>query len=120
MLILNFLSEFFEAYPSTTFESYIRSSNRSSFSGFQIYYLEKIFAQRKYLAGAERIQMAASLGMSEAQVKVWFQNRRAKWRKKMNKQEKKDPNRESDRTRTDGMICNHFFDMRAGICSLRK
>ncbi|XP_042742225.1 homeobox protein Nkx-6.3 isoform X2 [Tympanuchus pallidicinctus] len=48
----------------------------------QIFALEKTFEQTKYLAGPERARLAYSLGMTESQVKVWFQNRRTKWRKK--------------------------------------
>ncbi|XP_023218474.1 homeobox protein Nkx-6.2-like [Centruroides vittatus] len=55
---------------------------RPTFSGHQIYVLEKTFEQTKYLAGPERAKLAYALGMSESQVKVWFQNRRTKWRKK--------------------------------------
>ncbi|KAB0404344.1 hypothetical protein E2I00_005281, partial [Balaenoptera physalus] len=47
-----------------------------------IFALEKTFEQTKYLAGPERARLAYSLGMTESQVKVWFQNRRTKWRKK--------------------------------------
>ena len=43
--------------------------------------MEKTFQQTKYLAGPERAQLAYTLRMSESQVKVWFQNRRTKWRK---------------------------------------
>ncbi|ESN91692.1 hypothetical protein HELRODRAFT_135991, partial [Helobdella robusta] len=55
---------------------------RPTFSGHQIFALEKTFEQTKYLAGPERARLAFALGMSESQVKVWFQNRRTKWRKK--------------------------------------
>lgn len=37
-----------------------------------------MFEQTKYLAGPERARLSYSLGMSEGQVKVWFQNRRTK------------------------------------------
>lgn len=56
-------------------------NSRPTFTGQQIFTLEKTFEQTKYLAGPERTRLAASLGMSESQVKVWFQNRRTKWRK---------------------------------------
>ncbi|XP_061657395.1 homeobox protein Nkx-6.1 [Syngnathoides biaculeatus] len=59
-----------------------RKHTRPTFSGQQIFALEKTFEQTKYLAGPERARLAFSLGMSESQVKVWFQNRRTKWRKK--------------------------------------
>ncbi|KAL7062480.1 hypothetical protein AAHC03_01133 [Spirometra sp. Aus1] len=59
-----------------------RKHTRPTFSGQQIFALEKTFEQTKYLAGPERARLAYLLGMSESQVKVWFQNRRTKWRKK--------------------------------------
>merc|ERR1712226_1188766 len=59
-----------------------KKHTRPTFSGHQIFALEKTFEQTKYLAGPERARLAYALGMSESQVKVWFQNRRTKWRKK--------------------------------------
>uniref|UniRef100_S4RUW0 Homeobox domain-containing protein n=1 Tax=Petromyzon marinus TaxID=7757 RepID=S4RUW0_PETMA len=43
--------------------------------------LEKEFAREQYMVGTERYFLASSLHLTEAQVKVWFQNRRIKWRK---------------------------------------
>nr|AVK72293.1 NK6 homeobox protein [Isodiametra pulchra] len=60
----------------------VKKHTRPTFSGHQIFALEKTFEQTKYLAGPERARLAFALGMSESQVKVWFQNRRTKWRKK--------------------------------------
>ncbi|CAM1316554.1 NKX6-1 (predicted) [Pycnogonum litorale] len=59
-----------------------KKHTRPTFSGQQIFALEKTFEQTKYLAGPERAKLAYALGMSESQVKVWFQNRRTKWRKR--------------------------------------
>ncbi|XP_075766980.1 homeobox protein Nkx-6.3 [Pelodiscus sinensis] len=62
--------------------SHRKKHTRPTFTGHQIFALEKTFEQTKYLAGPERARLAYSLGMTESQVKVWFQNRRTKWRKK--------------------------------------
>ncbi|CAL2032295.1 hypothetical protein CAEBREN_16986 [Caenorhabditis brenneri] len=59
-----------------------KKQSRPTFTGHQIYQLERKFEQTKYLAGADRANLAQELNMSESQVKVWFQNRRTKWRKK--------------------------------------
>uniref|UniRef100_A0A671LPY0 Homeobox domain-containing protein n=1 Tax=Sinocyclocheilus anshuiensis TaxID=1608454 RepID=A0A671LPY0_9TELE len=59
-----------------------KKHSRPTFSGQQIFPPEKTFEQTKYLAGPERARLAYSLGMTESQVKVWFQNRRTKWRKR--------------------------------------
>lgn len=68
-----------------------RRNSRPTFSGRQVFLLEKTFQQTKYLAGPERTRLAYSLGMSESQVKVWFQNRRTKWRKMNSLQATKNP-----------------------------
>ncbi|KAI6195744.1 Homeobox domain-containing protein [Aphelenchoides besseyi] len=59
-----------------------KKQSRPTFTGQQIFMLEKKFETTKYLAGTERAQLAQQLSMTESQVKVWFQNRRTKWRKK--------------------------------------
>ncbi|XP_069473780.1 homeobox protein Nkx-6.3 [Ambystoma mexicanum] len=69
--------------PNAPNDSLLKKKHtRPTFTGHQIFALEKTFEQTKYLAGPERARLAYSLGMSESQVKVWFQNRRTKWRKK--------------------------------------
>jgi hypothetical protein len=45
--------------------------------------LEKRFENQKYLSTPDRIQLADSLGLSQLQVKTWYQNRRMKWKKKV-------------------------------------
>ncbi|KAI5606818.1 notochord homeobox, partial [Silurus asotus] len=54
---------------------------RTSFTNEQLSRLEKEFARQQYMVGSERFLLASSLQLTEAQVKVWFQNRRIKWRK---------------------------------------
>ncbi|XP_028994989.1 homeobox protein notochord [Betta splendens] len=54
---------------------------RTSFTMEQLSRLEKEFARQQYMVGSERFLLASALQLTEAQVKVWFQNRRIKWRK---------------------------------------
>ncbi|XP_061103098.1 homeobox protein notochord [Conger conger] len=54
---------------------------RTSFTNEQLSRLEKEFARQQYMVGSERFVLASALHLTEAQVKVWFQNRRIKWRK---------------------------------------
>uniref|UniRef100_A0A672V9N3 Homeobox domain-containing protein n=1 Tax=Strigops habroptila TaxID=2489341 RepID=A0A672V9N3_STRHB len=54
---------------------------RTIFTSDQLARLEKEFARQQYMVGTERWLLASSLHLTEEQVKVWFQNRRIKWRK---------------------------------------
>lgn len=54
---------------------------RTVFSPQQLDRLERYFKNQQYVGSAQRIIIASQLGLSETQVKVWFQNRRIRWRK---------------------------------------
>lgn len=69
-----------------------RSWSRAVFSNLQRKGLEIQFQIQKYITKPDRRKLAATLNLTDAQVKVWFQNRRMKWRHARgnfrNKQEK--------------------------------
>ncbi|KAG9484568.1 H2.0-like homeobox protein isoform X2 [Eleutherodactylus coqui] len=71
-----------------------RSWSRAVFSNLQRKGLEKRFEVQKYVTKPDRKQLAAMLGLTDAQVKVWFQNRRMKWRHSKEAQAQKDKEKE--------------------------
>ncbi|KAF2359215.1 Homeobox domain [Trinorchestia longiramus] len=55
-----------------------KRKSRTAFNNHQLFELEKRFLYQKYLSPADRDELAQTLGLSNAQVITWFQNRRAK------------------------------------------
>ncbi|XP_014482161.1 PREDICTED: uncharacterized protein LOC106748285 [Dinoponera quadriceps] len=53
---------------------------RAVFSDLQRRGLEKRFQLQKYISKPDRKKLAEKLGLKDSQVKIWFQNRRMKWR----------------------------------------
>ncbi|KAI4872013.1 hypothetical protein NFI96_018451 [Prochilodus magdalenae] len=56
--------------------------SRAAFTHVQVLELEKKFSRQKYLSAPERAHLATALRLTETQVKIWFQNRRYKTKRK--------------------------------------
>ena len=54
---------------------------RTAFTYEQLVSLENKFKTTRYLSVCERLNLALTLNLTETQVKIWFQNRRTKWKK---------------------------------------
>lgn len=63
-----------------------KKRSRAAFTHSQVYELERRFNHQRYLSGPERADLAHNLKLTETQVKIWFQNRRYKTKRKQQMQ----------------------------------
>jgi len=60
-----------------------KKKQRPLFSQQQVQTMEDEFTKHRYINESKRAELSSELGLTETQVKTWFQNRRTKWRKEI-------------------------------------
>ncbi|XP_032230755.1 homeobox protein BarH-like 2 [Nematostella vectensis] len=102
--ILHSLPVYFRVKPSLRTPSGRKCrKSRTVFTDLQLRVLEKTFSEQKYLDSTNRAKLAQILGLNEAQVKTWFQNRRMKWKKKNNKNSSVEKDKEKSESSSSGV-----------------